>query len=103
MQLTERTQRAVLRYLSMMQALPFEKVVHHLPSLRDLRLKYEVPAEYGLALLRPLLRKELLTWQADAPPLVGEGAVQPTDGADSALRLLACGVCASSRAHASCW
>ena len=43
MQLAERTQRAVLRYLSMLQALPFDTFVDQLPSLRDLRLRYKVP------------------------------------------------------------
>ena len=86
MQLAERTQRAVLRYLSMLQALPFDTFVDQLPSLRDLRLRYKVPPEYALALLRPLLRQMLPEWKVDDAEIVEDGsaeagAAMETDGA----------------------
>lgn len=68
MQLTERTQRAVLRYLQFVQALPFDVIAPLLPTISDLRTRYEVSVECAMALLRPVLRAALKTWDpADAP------------------------------------
>ena len=75
LQLTERTQRAVLRYLHFTQALPYTKISRLLPSITDLRNRYEVEPECAMALLRPRLRRALLHWDAADPPVALPGAV----------------------------
>jgi hypothetical protein len=70
MQLTERTQRAVLRYLLFLHALPYDSLVGLLPSITDMRLHYEVAPECALALLRPLLRHAIKTWAPGSAPLI---------------------------------
>jgi hypothetical protein len=69
MQMTERTQRAVLRYLLFLQTLPFERIAALLPSITDLRLRYEVGPECAMALLRPRLRRALHAWDPADPPI----------------------------------
>lgn len=69
LQLTERTQRAVLRYILILHSLPYERIAGLLPSLTDLRGRLELPPECALALLRPQLRRALKAWDPHAPAI----------------------------------
>ena len=59
----------MLRYLHFTQALPYTKISRLLPSITDLRNRYEVEPECAMALLRPRLRRALLHWDAADPPV----------------------------------
>jgi hypothetical protein len=69
LQLTERTQRAVQRFVHFIEALPYEQVAPLLPSLADLRLRFEVSPECSLSLLRPALRRALRGWSPEDPEI----------------------------------
>jgi hypothetical protein len=80
MQLTERTQRAVQRYVRFIEAIPHEQVAPLLPSLADLRLRFEVGPECAMPLLRPVIRRALQGWDPEDSEIDLSEAKEATNG-----------------------
>ena len=110
MQLTERTQRAVLRFLQFVEALPFDLIAPLLPTISDLRTRYEVSAECAMALLRPVVRAALQGWDAadDAISAETNGAVKKEEDGKGDDAMDAADASAGARTRvtlicAGCW